>query len=390
MSKPYSYPSKTGVNGKKWEVRYTKPDGRSTRKRGFATKRDAEAWHSRFVLDRNAGEFVTTKVRSTLMGPLIDRHLALAASLKPTTVAQRRSTRRTWVIPQWAHRKVGTITQAEVQDWIQEMSDGRAGPSTIEKAHGYLYAVLKEAVATKKVPSNVADGVKLPRAEKRAHPYLSHEEVAELVAHVGFPQYRTLVAMLAYTGVRFGEAAALRVNSLNLAKRRIMVSRAVAEVGGKLVEGTPKTWQIRTVPIPKFLIAALRAQTKGKRPKDLLFTSAEGGQLRINTWRRRYFYTAIDAINVDREEAAGKAEPGTPEYLYVPFQSVTPHDLRHTAASLAVASGANVKAIQRMLGHANAAMTLNTYADLFDSDLDEVADALDEDAQFSGIYELLA
>ena len=111
---------------------------------------------------------------------------------------------------------------------------------------------------------------------------------------------------------------------------------------------------------------------------------------RFRGWRRRYFYTAIDAINVDREEAAGKAEPGTPEYLYVPFQSVTPHNLRHTAASLAVASGANVKAIQRMLGHAIAAMTLNTYADLFDSDLDEVADALDEDTQFSGIYELLA
>jgi integrase len=57
---------------------------------------------------------------------------------------------------------------------------------------------------------------------------------------------------------------------------------------------------------------------------------------------------------------------------------LSPHELRHTAASLAVSSGANVKAVQRMLGHASAAMTLDIYADLFDSDLDAVADRLDE------------
>lgn len=56
---------------------------------------------------------------------------------------------------------------------------------------------------------------------------------------------------------------------------------------------------------------------------------------------------------------------------------VTAHDLRHTAASLAISAGANVKAVQRMLGHASAAMTLDTYADLFEDDLDVVSDALD-------------
>ena len=56
---------------------------------------------------------------------------------------------------------------------------------------------------------------------------------------------------------------------------------------------------------------------------------------------------------------------------------VTPHDLRHTAASLAISAGANVKAVQRMLGHASAAMTLDTYAELFEDDLDSVAVALD-------------
>ena len=55
-----------------------------------------------------------------------------------------------------------------------------------------------------------------------------------------------------------------------------------------------------------------------------------------------------------------------------------PHELRHTAVSLAVSAGANVKAVQRMLGHAKASMTLDVYADLFDDDLEAVADRLDE------------
>jgi integrase len=59
------------------------------------------------------------------------------------------------------------------------------------------------------------------------------------------------------------------------------------------------------------------------------------------------------------------------------LEGLVPHELRHTAASLAVSSGANVKAVQRMLGHASAAMTLDTYADLFDEDLDAVAERLD-------------
>jgi len=59
----------------------------------------------------------------------------------------------------------------------------------------------------------------------------------------------------------------------------------------------------------------------------------------------------------------------------------TPHDLRHTAASLAVASGATVKSVQRMLGHASAAMTLDVYSGLFDDDLTALADRMDAAAR---------
>ncbi|MGO3148405.1 MAG: tyrosine-type recombinase/integrase, partial [Leucobacter sp.] len=71
------------------------------------------------------------------------------------------------------------------------------------------------------------------------------------------------------------------------------------------------------------------------------------------------------------------------------LKGLTPHELRHTAASLAVSAGANVKAVQRMLGHASAAVTLDVYADLFDDDLDGVATALDQAAMRSDVANLL-
>jgi hypothetical protein len=93
-----------------------------------------------------------------------------------------------------------------------------------------------------------------------------------------------------------------------------------------------------------------------KAPGNLVFTTSEGGVLRNTNFRPRFF-----------DPAAEKA--GLPE--------LTPHELRHTTASHAVAAGANVKAVQQMLGHASAAMTLDVYAGLFADDLDGVADQLD-------------
>ncbi|WP_375804497.1 tyrosine-type recombinase/integrase [Arsenicicoccus cauae] len=81
-----------------------------------------------------------------------------------------------------------------------------------------------------------------------------------------------------------------------------------------------------------------------------------GGPLRLDNWRRRVFDPAV--------KRAGLVD-------------VTPHDMRHTAASPAIASGANVKAVQQMLGHTSAAMTLDVYAGLFPDDLDAVGRSLD-------------
>jgi integrase len=154
--------------------------------------------------------------------------------------------------------------------------------------------------------------------------------------------------------------AALRVQDFDMLRRRVNVSRSVTESGG-LVWSTPKTWERRSVPFPAVVADELAALMVGKGRDELVFIDLRGGALRNSNWRARVFEPAVDKCQ--------KADEA--------FPSITPHDLRHTAASLAISAGANIKAVQRMLGHAKASMTLDVYADLFDEDLDSVAVNLD-------------
>jgi integrase len=174
-------------------------------------------------------------------------------------------------------------------------------------------------------------------------------------------EYRPeVVRFLAYTGLRWGEMAALRVGAFDMLRRRVNVSRSVTEFNG-LVWSAPKSWERRSVPFPAALAAELSALMVGKGREDLVFTAVRGGVLRVSNYRKAVFAPAVQKCQKGDES----------------FPAITPHDLRHSAASLAVSAGANVKAVQRMLGHAKASMTLDVYADLFDDDLDSVADSLD-------------
>jgi integrase len=154
--------------------------------------------------------------------------------------------------------------------------------------------------------------------------------------------------------------AALRVSDFDMLRRPCeRVPRSVTESGG-LVWSTPKSWERRSVPFPASLADELAALMVGKDRDAVVFSDTRGGVLRNSNWRARVFGPAVTMCQ--------KADDT--------FPTVTPHDLRHTAASLAISAGANVKAVQRMLGHAKASLTLDT-SDLFDEDRDEVADRLD-------------
>ena len=221
--------------------------------------------------------------------------------------------------------------------------------------HGALSGILGAAVRDRRLVANPALGMNLPPLGSKRRRYLTAAQVETLADAAG--SGRVAVLVLSYCGLRWSELAALRVRNFDLLRRRVIVEEAVTEVDGStLVWGTPKTHGRRTVPLPKFLVDELAATVVNRPGEELAFPSPQGAVLRNRNARAGWFDEAA--------RAAGLA-------------GLTPHELRHTAASLAVSAGANVKAVQRMLGHASAAMTLDRYADLFDDDLDQVADRLD-------------
>jgi integrase len=136
--------------------------------------------------------------------------------------------------------------------------------------------------------------------------------------------YADVIAFLAYTGLRWGEMAALHVGRVDLNRRGLEVAEAVTEPRAALIFGTTKTHERRSVPYPRLLDELLRARCAEKQPGDLVFTGPDGGVVRSSNFRYRWFDPALSRMGV--------ADPG--------FPRITPHDLRHTAVSLAIAAGA--------------------------------------------------
>jgi integrase len=351
-------PSAEHGRGLRWRARYVDDSG-TERSKAFARKTDAQAWLDNEIMPSLAnGTYVAPEAGRVTVALVYASWSASQGHIAPKTAATRRSSWSSRVEPRWGAVAVVDVKTSAIKAWVAKMAADEVGAATIENAFGLLRQVLGAAVEDGRIPRNPCEGVRLPKRKHADRGYLSHAQVATLAAAV--ERHAEVVQFLAYTGLRWGEMAALRVCDFDMLRRRVNVSRSVTESGG-LVWNTPKTWERRSVPFPAVLGDQLAALMVGKGRDELVFTDLRGGVLRNSNWRARVF-----------EPAVAKCQKSDDT-----FPSITPHDLRHTAASLAVSAGANVKAVQRMLGHAKASMTLDVYADLFDEDLDNVATKLD-------------
>ncbi|WP_026550565.1 site-specific integrase [Arthrobacter sp. Br18] len=353
--------------GRRYRVIYRTPERKQTSKRGFRTKRDAELFLASVEVSKARGEFIDPGAARATIGQLGPEWLARQSHLKPSALRPVESAWRVHVLPKWGYVAVSEIRQTAVQSWLSELGADR-GATTVIRVYGVLAGILDEAVTDRRILTNPARGVNLPRKTRKPHVYLSHEQVHELAAASKYP---ALVLTLAYCGLRWGEATGLRVRHLDMLKRRILVEENAVQVGSRIEVGTPKNHKRRAVPFPRFLVELLARECQGKGREDLVFPAPDGGYLRsarVHEDNMSWFAGAVKRAGIPR---------------------ITPHDLRHTAASFAVSSGANVKAVQRMLGHSSAAMTLDVYAELFDEDLNAVADALDHAVSSAGVARML-
>ena len=229
----------------------------------------------------------------------------------------------------------------------------------MSQAYRTLNRLLEAAVENELLGRNPLRSVKPPRVEAEPMRFLSHDEVAALAAAID-PRYRALVLLAAYSGLRAGELAALRRKHVDLLRRSVTVVEQVQRIGGRFVVLPPKSAAgRRSVALPTLVATALQEHlaTFGEPgPEGLVFPAPEGGFLRPENFRNRAWLPAVQAAGV------------------APLRV---HDLRHTCASLGIAAGADVKVLQRMLGHASAALTLDRYGHLMPGQERSVADRLD-------------
>ncbi|CAN5337941.1 site-specific integrase [soil metagenome] len=345
--------------GRRYRVRYRKPDHKQTDKRGFRTKRDAELFLASVEVAKNSGRYIDPTRARVSIGDWMNKWVETRTDLRRSTFDRLEGVVRLHIVPSLGPIAIGDLTRFDAQLWASKLTATQS-PGSVRKIVNVLSAGLQVAVDDGRIPANPASRLKMPRQSKKRKKFLTHQQVAELAATVDAKPagegYGLLVLVLAYTGLRWGELAGLRVRDLDFVRGRLDVHTTMVEVDGYMEESSPKDYEERSIPVPEFILEQLSIHVEDKTPADHVFVSSKSGSvLRNRTFRRGWFNDAAEQIGI----------PG-----------LTPHELRHTCASLAVSAGANVKALQRMLGHSSAKETLDTYSDLFDEDLDSVAVAL--------------
>ncbi|WP_327711297.1 site-specific integrase [Streptomyces sp. NBC_00464] len=358
----------------RWRVRWYGPNGKGASKT-FQKLPQAEDHVHQVEARMRDGSYRDAAAGKATLAEVAEKWKTTLGGLEPTTRETYLDTWRVHVEPRWGQHQVRRIEWEDIAEWVGHLAEGshgcrKVGPARIQKIHLVLSLVLGHAVRAKRIAVNPAAGVPLPRPVPREHLYLTHAQVDRIAAAAG--EYRLLLLLLAYTGLRWGEASAVTVGAVDLPARRLSVRQAYKKTREHgLVLGMPKTHERRKVPLLRSLAVELVPLVKDRAPTELLFTAPGGGPLYGDNFRPRVFDPAVKAAGLDGF-------------------GVTPHKLRHTAASLSIASGADVKVVQTMLGHKSAAMTLDTYGHLFPDRLDEVADRLDrERARRAGLRDVV-
>ena len=307
MAKVEPYETKSG---RLWRVRYRTPDRRQTDKRSFRTKRDADIFAATVEVSKLKGEYVAPSLGRATVGELVPRWLARKKppATAPSHHRMLESAWRVHVRPHWARVAVADVDLLSVEEWITDMVTKGAGATTVLRAHGVLSGILSDAVKGKRLAANPAKGVEnLPSKTVRRHVYLSADDVYRLADESG--QHRTLVLVLAYCGIRWGEAVGLRVRDVEFLRRRLSVHENAVQLGVDHVVGATMGREARSVPVPAFVLDALSVQCAGKAASDLVFSAPHGGYLPRPKSSGGWFAGAVKRAGV---------------------QAITPHDLRHT------------------------------------------------------------
>ncbi|WP_225344748.1 tyrosine-type recombinase/integrase [Mycobacterium intracellulare] len=376
--------------GKRWLARWVDHEGNEATK-AFHRRADAQRHADSKRTEIDTGTYADPHRSAVTFGTIAEAWIATKAKRAPKTVGGYRGLLDVLILPKWQGEPLHDITHERIQTWITWLStDPEArqrktangnntglSPARVIQAHQVMHQVLAYAVRAKYLAVNPATDIELPSKPQSKEIALTHDQVRALADETASapvrqrsdlrPSLTSLAAMvrfLSYSGLRFGEAAALRVGDVDLAKRRVSISKGVTGVRGQgRIEGETKTHQRRSVPIlTTECVEELRQAVAGRDPGEFLFPGPDGGAM-TNGWFRVRFDKAVAKLGLD---------------------GVTPHTLRHTAGSLAISESPTATGVllaSKLLGHRNLTTTANTYSHMLDGDFDKLAVAMDKAVQ---------
>ncbi len=339
---------------RRYHARWREPGGKQKSK-SFRTKAEAEAFLTTIEAQKNANAYVDPRAGDRLVSDYMAYFLA-TEDVAPSTADLHARQSRLYIVPDLGDRTIGSLTPADIRQFTQSITS----PAMSHSTYRTLRRVLSRAVEEGIIQRNPAVRLGLKAPERgEIHPLEKDQIDSITVAMV--PRFQALVTLLAWRGLRIGEACALRVKDIDLMRGRIHVQRTASEVAGVLSEHATKTRKARTVQLPKFLVEELTVHLeKWSNPKDpeaIVFPTSKGNVLRPNSFRGRYWKDACQDAGV------------------IPVPRV--HDLRHTSVALCIKAGMHPMAIQEMLGHSSIMVTMDVYGHLFESLQAASMDALD-------------
>lgn len=334
------------------------------KKRGFTTIRDAAAYKRKMEEANDSGVGIDPAASRITISQLSKEWLDMRKSVvKLRTWETEESHHRVHIVPYWGDATIGSIRYSAIQTWVAELTGEGLAAKTVHNIYADFAALIRYALRDRRIAIDPCEGITLPKIPPHEMVCLTPEQLNSLANASGY--YRPYILTLGTCGLRDGEARAMRVKSIDFKAKRISVVSTLERTTTKgWIENPPKTWETRDVAVPATTLAALRELCADKSPDDFVFLQPNGEQM---PQQSRHKVAKKD----NAYQWFGKAilDSGVP--------SLRIHDLRHTTAAIAISAGANVKAVQKLLGHKDARETLNTYAALFERDLDEVAARMD-------------
>jgi integrase len=350
-----------------------------SRRRGYKTKKAAGDALATFIADQARGTFHRPS-KVTLSQFLLDEWLpAKRSTLRPSTAAAYEQIIRTYVNP-----RMGATPLAEVDGSMLNalygdlLADGRAetrrhlGPGlsskTVRNIHGVLTKAFHDAVRWGRMLRNPCDAADPPKGRSPEMKAWSTTQLSDFVRSVANHRWAAIWTLMATTGLRRGEALGLRWTDVDLTTGRITIRSTRIRFGQTVETSTPKTAKgNRTINIGSATVAGLRAWRSAQAAERLLIG---GGWLDTD---------GLVVTNADgsapNPEAFSNLFRTLSERAGLPL--IRLHDLRHTYATAALASGVHVKVLSQRLGHADIAITLKTYAHVMPGDDEDAAHRAD-------------